>query len=181
MREHFNPYNFIQKEARESKVQTHEHYSKHCLGSAFGVESHRGINFSNTSIRVVVTIDRVNASGSMDGKRLEGCMSHCLSPPPPHTHTHSHTLLAARCYDVRSYLPNFPKTTRFNPLTPELNPSMQRCLTRFLLGILLLELCISLIYAWKPNKYTNYSFSLLIMYCRSYVFRHYIAILRERS
>jgi hypothetical protein len=28
---------------------------------------------------------------------------------------------------------------RFNPLTPELNPSAQRCLTRFLLGILLLE------------------------------------------
>jgi hypothetical protein len=34
----------------------------------------------------------------------------------------------------------------------------------FLLGILLLEPCISLIYAWKTNKYTNYSFSLLIMY-----------------
>jgi hypothetical protein len=34
-----------------------------------------------------------------------------------------------------------------NPLTPELNPSTQRCLTRFLLGILLLEPCISLIYA----------------------------------
>jgi hypothetical protein len=26
-----------------------------------------------------------------------------------------------------------------NPLTPELNPSAQRCLTRFLMGILLLE------------------------------------------
>jgi hypothetical protein len=34
-----------------------------------------------------------------------------------------------------------------NTLTPELNPSAQRCLTRFLLGILLLEPCISLIYA----------------------------------
>jgi hypothetical protein len=34
-----------------------------------------------------------------------------------------------------------------NPLTPELNPSAQRCLTGFLLGILLLEPCISLIYA----------------------------------
>jgi hypothetical protein len=34
-----------------------------------------------------------------------------------------------------------------NPLTPELNLSAQRCLTRFLLGILLLEPCISLIYA----------------------------------
>jgi hypothetical protein len=35
----------------------------------------------------------------------------------------------------------------FNPLTQELNPSAQRCLTRCLLGILLLEPCISLIYA----------------------------------
>jgi hypothetical protein len=33
-----------------------------------------------------------------------------------------------------------------NPLTPELNPSPQRCLTRFLLVILLLEPYISLIY-----------------------------------
>jgi hypothetical protein len=46
-----------------------------------------------------------------------------------------------------------------NPLTPELNPSAQSCLTRFLLGILLLEPCISLIYALKTNKYTNYSLS----------------------
>jgi hypothetical protein len=38
-------------------------------------------------------------------------------------------------------------TAEFNPLTPELKPSAQRCLTRFLLGILLLEPCISLIYA----------------------------------
>jgi hypothetical protein len=38
-------------------------------------------------------------------------------------------------------------TTSINPLTSELNPSPQRCLTRFLLGILLLEPCISLIYA----------------------------------
>jgi hypothetical protein len=34
---------------------------------------------------------------------------------------------------------------------------------------------------WKTNKYTNHSFYLLIMYGRSYMFRHYIAILRERS
>jgi hypothetical protein len=46
---------------------------------------------------------------------------------------------------------------------------------------LLLEPCISLIHAWKTNKYTNYSFSLLIMYGSSYMFRHYIAIFRERS
>jgi hypothetical protein len=31
-------------------------------------------------------------------------------------------------------------------------------------------------YAWKTNKYTNYSFSLLIMYGSSYMFRHYIAM-----
>jgi hypothetical protein len=68
-----------------------------------------------------------------------------------------------------------------NPLTPELNPSAQRCLRRFLLGILLLEPCILLIYAWKTNKCKNYSFSLLIMYGISYMFRHYIAILWERS
>src|SRR5215471_7023803 len=50
----------------------------------------------------------------------------------------------------------------------------------FLLGVLLLEPCISLTYARKTNKYTNYSFSLLIMYGSSYMFRHYIAIFRER-
>jgi hypothetical protein len=61
-----------------------------------------------------------------------------------------------------------------NPLTPELNSSVQRCLTRILLGILLLEPWISLIYAWKTNKCNNYSFSLLIMYGISYMFRHYI-------
>src|SRR5215469_8208481 len=49
----------------------------------------------------------------------------------------------------------------------------------FVLGILLLEPCISLIYAWKTNKYTNYSFSLLIMYGSYCMFRHYIAIFRE--
>jgi hypothetical protein len=48
-------------------------------------------------------------------------------------------------------------------------------------GVLLLEPCISLIYVLKTNKYTNYSFSVLIMYGSSYMFRHYIAILRERS
>jgi hypothetical protein len=33
----------------------------------------------------------------------------------------------------------------------------------------------------EKNKYTNYSFSLLIMYSSSYMLRHYIAILTERS
>jgi hypothetical protein len=41
------------------------------------------------------------------------------------------------------FLSHFNKTV--NPLTPELNPSAQRCLKRFLLVILLLEPCISLI------------------------------------
>jgi hypothetical protein len=41
--------------------------------------------------------------------------------------------------------------------------------------------CILLMYAWKTNKYTNYSFTLLIMYHSSYMFRHYIAIFREHS
>jgi hypothetical protein len=31
------------------------------------------------------------------------------------------------------------KRYRFNPLTPELNPSAQSCLTRFLLGILIFK------------------------------------------
>jgi hypothetical protein len=68
-----------------------------------------------------------------------------------------------------------------NPLTLELNPSAQLFPTRFFLGILLLEPCISLIYAWNTNKCTNYSFSILIMYGSSYMLRHYIAIFRERS
>jgi hypothetical protein len=33
----------------------------------------------------------------------------------------------------------------------------------------------------KTNKYTNYLFSLLIMYGSSYMFRHYIAIFMEHS
>jgi hypothetical protein len=73
------------------------------------------------------------------------------------------------------------KCTLINPLTPELNPSAQRCLTRFFLGILLLEACISLIYAWKTSKCNNYSFSLLIMYGSSYMLRHYIPTMRECS
>jgi hypothetical protein len=32
----------------------------------------------------------------------------------------------------------------------------------------------------EKNKYTNYSFSLLIIYGSSYMFWHYIAIIRER-
>jgi hypothetical protein len=33
----------------------------------------------------------------------------------------------------------------------------------------------------KTNKCTNYSFNLLIIYSSSYIFQHYIAILREHS
>jgi hypothetical protein len=51
----------------------------------------------------------------------------------------------------------------------------------FVLGILLLEPCISLICAWKTNKCNSYSFSLLIMYGSSYMFRHYTARFREHS
>jgi hypothetical protein len=93
------------------------------------------------------------------------------------------------------YLPHHAPASLFNPLTLSLlmsyicgAPSKARNLTyiyiywrNFLLGILLLEPCISLIYAWKTNKYTNYSFSLLTMYGSSYLFQHYIAILRECS
>jgi hypothetical protein len=35
------------------------------------------------------------------------------------------------------------------------------------------EPCISLIYVWKTNKYTIYSFSLLVMYGISYMLRRY--------
>jgi hypothetical protein len=68
-----------------------------------------------------------------------------------------------------------------NPLTPELNPSAQRCLTRYFywrfcfLNVHFVNICM------KTNKYINYSFSLLITYGSSYIFWHYIAILRERS
>jgi hypothetical protein len=50
-------------------------------------------------------------------------------------------------------------TNKISPLKPELNSSTQRCLTRFLLGVFLLEPCISLIYARKTNKRNNYLFS----------------------
>jgi hypothetical protein len=55
-------------------------------------------------------------------------------------------------------------SSRLNRLTLELNPSAQRCRTRFLLEILIFEPCISLIYAWKTNKCNNYSFSLLTLW-----------------
>jgi hypothetical protein len=45
------------------------------------------------------------------------------------------------------YNSTIPKVFHINPLTPELNPSAERCLTKILLGILFLKPCISLIYA----------------------------------
>jgi hypothetical protein len=48
-------------------------------------------------------------------------------------------LLNSETFDLCSWL------SVINPLAPELNPSAQRCLTIFLLGILLLESFISLI------------------------------------
>jgi hypothetical protein len=69
-----------------------------------------------------------------------------------------------------------------NPITPELNPSAQRCLTRFFSGdfaswtVHFVNMCICV-----KNQEMQHSFSLLIMYGSYYMFRHYIAIFRERS
>jgi hypothetical protein len=73
--------------------------------------------------------------------------------------------------------------SQINPLTPKLNPSAQRCLTKLVTENFASWTVhfVNTVYAWKTNKYTNYSFSLLIMYGSSYMFRHYIAIFRERS
>jgi hypothetical protein len=49
--------------------------------------------------------------------------------------------------DGRKRVPWNVRRHSINPLTPELNPFAQRCVASFLLGILLLEPCISLIYA----------------------------------
>jgi hypothetical protein len=67
-----------------------------------------------------------------------------------------------------------------NPLTPELNPSAQRCLTRFFnrdFGswiVHFVNICVK-------NQQMQQLFIQFIMYDSSYMFRHYIAILRERS
>jgi hypothetical protein len=53
--------------------------------------------------------------------------------------------------------------------------------TTAFLVLLLLEPSISLIHASKTNKFNNCSFSSLIMYGSSYMFRYYIAIFRECS
>jgi hypothetical protein len=67
------------------------------------------------------------------------------------------------------------------PLTSELNPFAQRRLARFFTGefcflnLHFINICV------KTNKCNNYLFRLLIMHGSSYMFRHYIVILRERS
>jgi hypothetical protein len=55
-----------------------------------------------------------------------------------------------------------------NPLKPELNFSAQRCLARFFTGILFFGPCISLIYARKTKKYTNYSVYYLCIVAPTY-------------
>jgi hypothetical protein len=68
----------------------------------------------------------------------------------------------------------------FNPLTPELNPSAQRCMTRFFTGdfaswtVHFVNMCVK-------NQQIHQLVIHLIMYGSSYIFRHYIAIFRERS
>jgi hypothetical protein len=51
-----------------------------------------------------------------------------------------------------------------NSLTPKLNPSAQPCLTRFLLGILLLDPCISLICICVKNQQIQQLFIQFINY-----------------
>jgi hypothetical protein len=62
--------------------------------------------------------------------------------------------------------------TRKNPLTPELL-NATRPDEIFYWGFFFLNRAFRE-YVLKTNKFTNYSFSLLIMYGSSYMFRHYI-------
>jgi hypothetical protein len=82
-------------------------------------------------------------------------LPHCLFTPSllgpntfPNT-TFSRFLKSCSCLTITDAVshPRLSEPERkekcvVNPVTPELNPSTQRCLTRFLLGILLLEPCI---------------------------------------
>jgi hypothetical protein len=52
-----------------------------------------------------------------------------------------HAFITSVLLTVTGQLPA-PSSMYINPLTPELNPSAQRCLRRFLMGILILEPCI---------------------------------------
>jgi hypothetical protein len=100
---------------------------------------------------------------------------------PPVSHSPNHKYNSCQLTRQLSCVSNFYSTFKVFIWLYLVNPSMQRCLTRFFTGDLLLELCILLIDAWKTNKCNNYSFSLLIMYGISHMFWHYIAILRKRS
>jgi hypothetical protein len=63
---------------------------------------------------------------------------------------------------------------------PELNPSAQRCLAKFFTGdfvswtVHFVNICVK-------NQQMQQLFIQFIMYGISYMFRYYIAILRERS
>jgi hypothetical protein len=65
---------------------------------------------------------------------------------------------------------------KINPMTPTLNPSAQRCLTRFFTGdfasrtVHFVNICVK-------NQQIHQLFTQFI----NYMFRHYVAILRERS
>jgi hypothetical protein len=71
-------------------------------------------------------------------------------------------------------------SSMFKPLTLELNPSAQSCLTRFFTGDFA-SLTAHFVNICAKNQQMQQLFSLLIMYGSSYMFRHYIAILMERS
>jgi hypothetical protein len=66
-----------------------------------------------------------------------------------------------------------------NPLTPELNPSAQRCLTRFFTGdfaswtMHFVNICV--------KNQQNAAIIHSVYYGYSYMFRHYIAFFRVRQ
>jgi hypothetical protein len=69
----------------------------------------------------------------------------------------------------------------FNPLTPKLNLSAKHSLTRIFTGNFA-SWAVNFFNIYVKNQQIhNYSFRLLIMYGSSYMFRHYIAIIKERS
>jgi hypothetical protein len=76
------------------------------------------------------------------------CVSSDEEITPPASGVHFRKKQQTRVQCRPRTLALWRQPTRINPLTQEINRSAKRCLTRFLLGILLLELCISLIYAW---------------------------------
>jgi hypothetical protein len=69
----------------------------------------------------------------------------------------------------------------FSPLTPESNPSAQRCLTRFFTGDFASWTVHFVHTKCVKNQQMQQLFIQFIMYGSSYIFRHYIAIFRERS